>query len=473
MRKRILLLQFVLLAVWAAAAPHNFYRDEERNLRRTTFLAQAMNGEVQVKMGYYYNDDEHPKEAATYEEIARRAITAWFAVPEKTIRENNRTDEFKEEYKVFADGIKVAFVSDEPDITISILELDELLELCDGSTGCYNPENREIKVGEITEKHPKEKLLRTLTHEVGHAFGLTDQYKEALYDNMTISHEYGSPEESRDSIMNTADEIGLDDVDGMINALDLEWLSRGKTLGRGPWRGFSGKYTYENGKYVGKGKARTADPYFVFKDGKLDDGTPYWDIHSDSPDISGTYTLTNWAVPVDMWKVMKEPLKMQEEITPFSITHGVGPNKEEVTCYDLFLQTRCFGKINGLLVWAQFFQREEHKDNDRERWIRRQLYFKHQGFLVRMTWMYQSNLFLNYFSVSETAFASDKEDFTAILSFGQSAEDEPSFSRRKETVSAFLTPQSLAEGYAEQLQRKMTEAARDPSKEIILPFMRK
>ena len=449
MKKFLLFIIFVLATFSAYAAPNNPYEEwdedaQEYRYKKAPFLQAAMKGIVKVKMVFEPGQEDT---VDAHENLVKEAINDWFAVAAKMIEDANRQEEFADVYPMFTRGITVSFLKSSADLLIFVYKDGEgVKKACQDelAIGCHNPGIRRIAIARAGVFNDEEKFLVTLKHEVGQALGFGDQYGGEIYTDMDISRRYGSPEQSECSIMNKADKICPDDVDGLINAIDLERLARGTPSPRGPWRGFMGRYIYLNGEVYGGRKISPSAEKFTLEDVEEDGKGIYWRVEKDNKEGPASTLLYKFKIehsPIDIQKVIQQPIVLDGGVVvPMAITTGTGPNKERVVCYDLFRRTVCFGFMNRDMVWTQIFNRD-FVDKQEGRGLVRALFFKYNGLLVTITWKYDPNGIPTVLHVAEQREGEKEEDsFYVLISTNK---EDPSFVSTEienEDKAVFLAP---------------------------------
>ncbi|MCQ2410944.1 MAG: hypothetical protein MJ053_05660 [Elusimicrobiaceae bacterium] len=165
------------------------------------------------------------------EEIFKNNIRKWPADTLRLIQKRGRTQEFQDIIPILERGrdfvLQPVPLSAPPDIYLNLAERAE--DCGPTAVGCFDEKGRENPYSSIlvVEKHRAEFEGISL-HEVGHYFGLGDQYSDGL-DN---SHrEYSSPvNTTQKAIMQghtvTDSQITEDDADGFINLIDLRLAQR-------------------------------------------------------------------------------------------------------------------------------------------------------------------------------------------------------------------------------------------------------
>lgn len=159
-----------------------------------------------------------------------RAVNSWFLHTKKEIEKSGRYETFKEDvWPVVSRQVALREVpsSSAADLVVWFTDLPTVHNECDDdSEGCFIDEKMLIIVPYLEyDKQPLSwSVQHTLTHEMGHALGLADQYENA--DNASVvystSHRISSPykETQNISIMADSESLGCDDADAVVYALD-------------------------------------------------------------------------------------------------------------------------------------------------------------------------------------------------------------------------------------------------------------
>ena len=160
-----------------------------------------------------------------------RAFNSWFKYTKQEIVKANRQTEFADILPILNRPVKLEEVSDQAraDIIIRFSSTEFIRSECsEEADGCANRTKRVIFTPYLEydkELGDSSYYFFILVHEIGHFIGLGDQY--AGPDNVSPIHstshrvdaEYVEPEESL-SVMGNKTELGCDDADGTIYALD-------------------------------------------------------------------------------------------------------------------------------------------------------------------------------------------------------------------------------------------------------------
>ena len=171
---------------------------------------------------------------AEFSKIIEQAFNAWPKQTKAMIQKDGRSQEFADILNLPKTVIvKKTTDKNNADIIFYFTTRDILDEECgEDSGGCITAgeEQPEVFLPNIYIDDPdddksqeirKKDLLHITIHELGHYFGLTDEYEEFFQSSLT--HNNSDRMFNDDSIMAGSDEtnLGCDDVDGFINLIDL------------------------------------------------------------------------------------------------------------------------------------------------------------------------------------------------------------------------------------------------------------
>ena len=249
--------------------------DQDQGIHRTILLKKLTSGQpVRVAITV---DDETKMEKYTQEvnEILPKIFEGWFSQVRNEINASGRAAEFVKMLEYVSHPVRLEFVDPgaKPDLKVHVYDSWEAIGQDCGrdALACANawltPNEMCIPSKELfVVKYRQEGLStfhQTLTHEVGHLLGLTDQYALLSETPYVRSHlqarssdlaEYGEK-----SVMGEALDVSPDDVDGLINAIDAMYGTE-PARAQG-WKGFAHPNdTYLNGLLVG------ASPYAMYTD---------------------------------------------------------------------------------------------------------------------------------------------------------------------------------------------------------------
>ena len=289
MKKYILNIVFVLSAVFVYAAPEPYghlpyYTDTEKR-----FFDNLIKGNP-ASYSICVDSDVTNKIKHKISDVFIFAVNQWLNTTKRYI---TLTPSLKKE---FADIIKIIdnhqLVEQTcgSDTDIKIFLKNDVSQICTGSHACYfledniiylsaeRPINRYYKI--IVGQEPL--FNATMTHELGHAFGLSDRYKNKLYDE---SHLYHTTDKFPSTIMKNNggnNFVTCDDVDGFITSIDRmrnvkrtfdSFCLTGKTI-------VNGKEKYKEGDiYNFKEEYKYFDTDFTVIYGKFDENIDKYNIN--------------------------------------------------------------------------------------------------------------------------------------------------------------------------------------------------
>ena len=194
--------------------------------------------------------------------LITRAFNIWPRDTKNNIEWAKREQEFADIMPYLSRKIilKEAVNKDDADIVFRFTSISKAQEECGkDSLGCFIPYDKIIIVPTMYDNNSakttpalEERTYYILIHEIGHFFGLTDQYEDTGRDSLT--HSTFNRTNSSDAVMGSSHNLALycDDVDGFINVLDLTLAlkNNGKFLKRAQ----NGWASFCNGKKNGKGQ---------------------------------------------------------------------------------------------------------------------------------------------------------------------------------------------------------------------------
>ncbi len=163
---------------------------------------------------YAVSDDITPEE----EKIFTDALRKWPKDTLKAIQEVKREEDFADIVPILQQDIQLKKTDmKHGEVT---LELDPTGDICgQDAGGCHFTSTHRI----VVRKDYRHLLKEVITHEIGHFYGLGDQYERCRHDSSPI---YSSnPNYIEGSVMSntyeTKGELTCDDNDGFINLIDL------------------------------------------------------------------------------------------------------------------------------------------------------------------------------------------------------------------------------------------------------------
>lgn len=163
---------------------------------------------------YAVSNDVSPAE----EKIFVNTLRKWPADTLRAIGRVGREDEFKDITGLLQRGLLLKKTTmDQAEIT---LEFDPTGDICgQDAAGCHFPLTHRI----VVRADYRNRLQEVLTHEIGHFYGLGDQYDKCRYDSSPIYS--SSVNLTEGSVMRdgyaTKGQLTCDDYDGFINLIDL------------------------------------------------------------------------------------------------------------------------------------------------------------------------------------------------------------------------------------------------------------
>lgn len=241
-----------------AKAPWGILYDAEE----PSFSVRAINNLIEGRsIRYAINDVTTPQQEAIF--LAN--IQKWPQEVVRLIKRSNRAQEFQDilpmlERKLVLQRVDV---NAPPDIYLVVQKYPP----CGGSDACVVSPDQSKKPFEIIYINPKtENFSSALLHEIGHYYGLGDQYEES---RLNSHDEYSSNVNHQEKALmqgsDTQQEITCDDADGFINLLDLRLAQRrnkvfSKRAQQG-WKSLCPKSSnmYQNAKTINRKEDVTFD----------------------------------------------------------------------------------------------------------------------------------------------------------------------------------------------------------------------
>ena len=215
---------------------------EETKNKPTKFQNEEEN--VKNELGNALNEENRKNELSS---VVKQAFKLWFTETRKAIKEAGREDEFADIIPLLDRSVKAILVDYKPNrnfINFSFTTNTRMHSLCSDVAGaCFYRATKEIFFpNPFTEEifYTKKALmgyLRTTTvpmlaHEIGHYYGLVDQYEN--FGDASSVYKTSDRYSRGSSMMGAADKIYCDDVDGFINLIDITlskqngWSQRAK-----------------------------------------------------------------------------------------------------------------------------------------------------------------------------------------------------------------------------------------------------
>ena len=218
------------------------------------------------------------------EQLFRANIQKWPQETLQMIQKKHRTKEFRNiipllEHKLVLEKVSL---DTPPDIYLTVQPDPQ----CPGAAGCFKfkkSDNEPYSVISIIKAEPA-RFSGTLLHEIGHYFGLGDQYENRRH--LSSSETYSSDVNLQEgAVMNNSQEtnghITCDDADGFINLLDfrLAQLNDNQFSARANegWKSLcpSSKNIYQNAKTINRNASDSYDLYL--KDDRIIVNRKYYD----------------------------------------------------------------------------------------------------------------------------------------------------------------------------------------------------
>lgn len=198
------------------------------------------------------------KDDIKYAQATAESITLWPAFVADYIVKKGREQEFADIMPLLTRQVRLRRVSsaEQSDIHFSYRSLEEVKNYCgEEFIGCFKDLDQIIYIPLLNKNDSnKSYVMKILIHEVGHFYGLGDQYRFAVV-NSSITHSTIDRIDSTDSIMAIGDSLGCDDIDGFINLMDLTLFKRqGDYSARAKqgWKSFCDNTMYKNAEVLNK-----------------------------------------------------------------------------------------------------------------------------------------------------------------------------------------------------------------------------
>ena len=240
------------------AEPHAVLTTAAQDTTRTTYAMDFLISRRPIR--YAVSESVTPEQEQSFTD----SIKKWPQETARIIRESKRRSEFQDVLPIFQTKISLVRVDNAEKADV-FLDIGAHVN-CNDSVACFRekgllPYSQVLLTDQVT--YPE----ATMLHEVGHFYGLGDQYDGGRLNN----HDEYSSNVNREekAIMQggraTNGQITCDDADGMINLLDLRRSKRNK--GRFTWRANKGwaslcassDNVYQQARTV----TRTGDAYFT------------------------------------------------------------------------------------------------------------------------------------------------------------------------------------------------------------------
>ncbi len=184
----------------------------------TSFEIYAIDNLIDKRpIHYAVAKDVTPEEEA----IFKNNILKWPAEALRVIQKSGRTQEFQDILPLLQTPLHLQKVSPEQDLDIYFSIPRE--PACGNSVACFKHPGEEPFSQVVIVAEARNKVKKLSLHEIGHYFGLSDQYD---FPSNVPHSEYSSDVSEEGSVMDDNEELTYDDVDGFINLLDLRLAQR-------------------------------------------------------------------------------------------------------------------------------------------------------------------------------------------------------------------------------------------------------
>ena len=237
--------------------------------------------------------------------LITEAFKVWFNDTKKAIKDAHREDEFRDIMpildksvktqridKTLADhfnSIKFYFSNEQTMLSNCCSDIMIATKKCEDIQGCANREHKIIYLinpYSTTSYYTKDYAKKVLIHEIGHLYGLTDQYED--FGHSDVTHTTTDRFINGISVMGASltSSLRCDDVDGFINLIDLtrylrdkKWSSRAQKGWASFCNGKGGVYHttyYKEARVLNKKDYRNEGPqgdqcvYTYTAEGKVD-----------------------------------------------------------------------------------------------------------------------------------------------------------------------------------------------------------
>jgi len=200
-----------------AMDPYGLLNEAVEDTTSTVYAADFLLDKRPIR--YAVSDKITPAESKLF----AQSVKKWPKEVARLIEQSGHADEFQDVLPILKRGITVAEVAanEEPDVYLDAYATSSKDTCSKHALACFRAKGEkeayaEILVYDLARDNGLEALL---LHEIGHYYGLSDQYASARKNSHA---EYSSNANQKEgAIMNNADKITCDDADGFINLLDL------------------------------------------------------------------------------------------------------------------------------------------------------------------------------------------------------------------------------------------------------------
>ena len=224
MKKYFISLLFIFSVLLSHAAPLDYAHILVYDNVEKYFLDKFVSGQETTYTICIeeYTNGKHLKEE-TAKEIFLDSLDNWLDTTRYYISETNREEEFKDILQILDNKKNIKQIpcsySDDGEISLDadltvVYKLDAS-DYCGDAVACFLVLPSALVVSTVNNTSIKN-YKKYVTHEIGHAFGLADQYSGAMYDGSFL---YNS-KVKRPSVMDNNKKVTCDDVDGFITSID-------------------------------------------------------------------------------------------------------------------------------------------------------------------------------------------------------------------------------------------------------------
>ena len=222
MKKCFVFVFFIFSAAFAFAAPDMYAHLNTYDEMEKTFFEKLVSGkEATYKICTKEDSSKQYLKDEKANEIFLESVDNWLRRTRRYISKNKAEKEFSDILSIVnrRPNLRKIPCMDQEYADLTIRYTKDYSICGDGAGGCIDLSSGKIFVNVAWLRD----YVEILTHELGHAFGLADQYSGAIYRGSFI---YNS-KVLRPSIMNNSKNVTCDDVDGFITSIDrLKGTSR-------------------------------------------------------------------------------------------------------------------------------------------------------------------------------------------------------------------------------------------------------
>ncbi len=212
------------------------------------------------KISYYleYDFTVNLQMDMKYTQIVTEAFKIWPAFVRQRIIESGREQEFADIMPLLERGVFLQKVSTGAPFDIKILfkSSSKIPDTCGANAvGCFNRYYKRVTNPALRPNNANEhEVIGILVHELGHFYGLADQYREGI-GSASVTHSTSDRIDGSGSIMSSGYDLGCDDIDGFINLIDLALFKRQgyySARAKQGWKSFCDNTMYKNAKVLNK-----------------------------------------------------------------------------------------------------------------------------------------------------------------------------------------------------------------------------